>query len=116
MPRDLYEAAAIDGAAKFSQFFKITIPLITPVIFYNFVTQLCQAFQEFNGPYIVTQGGPLGSTTLISLKIYNSAFKSWDMGMASSIAWLLFLIITTFTVISFLSQKYWVFYQDDEGR
>lgn len=116
VPRDLYEAAAIDGAAKFSQFFKITIPLITPVIFYNFVTQLCQAFQEFNGPYIVTQGGPLGSTTLISLKIYNSAFKSWDMGMASSIAWLLFLIITTFTVISFLSQKYWVFYQDDEGR
>lgn len=113
---DLYEAASIDGATKAKQFFHITVPMITPVIFYNFVTQLCQAFQEFNGPFIVTQGGPLGSTTLISLKIYNSAFKSWDMGMASAIAWLLFMIVMTFTAVAFLSQKYWVFYQDEDGR
>ena len=57
--QDLYEAASIDGAGKWRQFFSITIPLITPVIFYNFVTQLCNKFQEFNGPFIVTQGGPL---------------------------------------------------------
>lgn len=115
VPQDLYEAAAIDGAGKWRQFFKITVPLITPVIFYNLVTQLCQAFQEFNGPYIITQGGPRGSTTLISLLIYNSAFKSHEMGMASAMAWVMFIILMIFTMISFLSQKYWVYYGDEEG-
>lgn len=114
--QDLYEAAAIDGAGKWRQFFSITVPLITPVIFYNFVTQLCHKFQEFNGPFIITQGGPLRSTTLVSLLVYNNAFKSYEMGMASAIAWLLFLIITTFTIIAFVSQKYWVYYSDEDGR
>lgn len=110
--QDLYEAASIDGAGKWRQFFSITVPLITPVIFYNFVTQLCHKFQEFNGPFIITQGGPLRSTTLVSLLIYNNAFKSYEMGMASAIAWLLFLIIMTFTAVSFISQKYWVYYEN----
>ena len=61
-------------------------PMITPIIFYNLVTQICQAFQEFNGPYIITTGGPRGSTTLISLLVYHYAFKSYDMGMASALA------------------------------
>lgn len=113
---ELYEAASIDGAGKLRQLFKITIPLITPVIFYNFVTQLCNKFQEFNGPFIVTQGGPLRSTTLVSLLVYNNAFKSYEMGMASAIAWLLFLIIMTLTAILFISQKHWVYYSDDDGR
>ncbi|NLP34623.1 MAG: sugar ABC transporter permease [Clostridiales bacterium] len=116
VPLDLYEAAAIDGAGKGRQFFNITLPLITPVVFYNLVTQLCQAFQEFNGPYIITQGGPRNSTTLISLLIYNSAFKTYEMGMASAMAWLMFIILTIFTAIAFISQKYWVYYSDDEGR
>lgn len=115
VPQDLYEAASIDGASKTRQFFAITVPLISPVIFYNLVTQLCQAFQEFNGPYIITKGGPMGSTTLISLLIYNNAFKTYDMGLASAMAWLLFLIVAVLTVISFVSQKYWVYY-GDEGR
>lgn len=114
--KDLYEAAAIDGAGKWRQFFKITVPLITPVIFYNFVTQLCHKFQEFNGPFIVTQGGPLRSTTLASLLIYNDAFRRYEMGKASAAAWLLFLIIMTFTAVAFLSQKYWVYYADEDGR
>ncbi len=113
--QDLYEAAAIDGAGKWRQFFSITVPIITPVIFYNFVTQLCQAFQEFNGPYIITAGGPRNSTTLVSLLIYNSAFKQYDMGMASAMAWVLFIILAIFTAIAFISQKYWVFYSDEEG-
>lgn len=113
---DLYEAAAIDGAGKWRQFFNITVPLITPVIFYNFVTQLCHKFQEFNGPFIITRGGPLRSTTLVSLLVYNNAFKNYEMGMASAIAWLLFLIIMTFTIIAFISQKYWVYYSDEDGR
>lgn len=116
VPSDLYEAAAIDGAGKWRQFFSITVPLITPVIFYNFVTQLCHKFQEFNGPFIVTQGGPLRATTLVSLLVYNDAFRRYEMGSASAIAWLLFLIIMTFTAIAFLSQKYWVYYADEDGR
>lgn len=114
VPQDLYEAAAIDGAGKFTQFLKITIPLITPVIFYNLITQLCQAFQEFNGPFMITKGGPLGSTTLISILIYQNAFKTYDMGLASAMAWLLFLIVAALTAVSFISQKYWVYYGDEE--
>lgn len=113
---DLYEAAAIDGATRWKQFFRITVPLITPVIFYNFVTQLCHKFQEFNGPFIITQGGPLRSTTLASLLVYNEAFKRYELGLASAIAWLLFLVIMTFTAIAFISQKYWVYYADEDGR
>ena len=114
--QDLYEAASIDGAGKWRQFFSITVPIITPVIFYNLVTQLCQAFQEFNGPYIITQGGPRNSTTLISLLIYNNAFKSYEMGLASAQAWCLFIIVCVLTVIAFVSQKKWVYYSDEDGR
>lgn len=114
VPQDLYEAAAIDGAGKWRQFFSVTVPLITPVIFYNLVTQLCNAFQEFNSAYIITKGGPLGSTTLISLLVYQNAFKSYEMGLACAMAWLLFLIVAVFTLIAFISQKYWVYYSDDE--
>lgn len=116
VPAELYEAAYIDGAGKWRQFFSITLPMISPIIFYNLVTQLCQAFQEFNGPYIITQGGPRNSTTLISLLIYNSAFKNYEMGMASAMAWVMFIILLIFTVIAFLSQKYWVYYSDEEAR
>lgn len=111
---ELYEAATIDGASKSRQFFQITLPLITPVVFYNLVTQLVQAFQEFNGPYIITSGGPRGSTTLISLLIYNSAFGSHQMGMASAMAWILFLIVMTLSIIAFISQKKWVYYGDED--
>lgn len=114
VPQDLYEAASIDGAGKFTQFLKVTIPLITPVIFYNLVTQLCQAFQEFNGPFMITKGGPLGSTTLISILIYQNAFKTYDMGLASAMAWLLFFIVAVLTAVSFISQKHWVYYGDEE--
>ena len=114
--QDLYEAASIDGAGKWRQFFSITVPIITPVIFYNLVTQLCQAFQEFNGPYIITQGGPRNATTLISLLIYNNAFKSYEMGLASARAWCLFIIVCVLTVIAFVSQKKWVYYSDEDGR
>lgn len=116
VPQDLYEAASIDGAGKWRQFFKITVPMITPVIFFNMVTQLCTAFQEFNGPYVITQGGPQSSTNLISLLVYNSAFKTNEMGMASAMAWVMFVIVMVLTIISFVSQKHWVYYSDEDGR
>ena len=113
VPNDLYEAASIDGCSRPRQFLSITIPMITPVIFFNFVTQLCQAFQEFNGPFVITNGGPRGSTTLISILIYQNAFKTYKMGLASAMAWMLFIIVATLTAISFFSQKYWVYYGDE---
>ncbi|WP_416388426.1 carbohydrate ABC transporter permease [Holtiella tumoricola] len=115
IPEDLYEAGTIDGASKWKQFTSITIPMITPVIFYNLITQLVQAFQEFNGPFVITQGGPLGSTTLVSLLIYNRAFKTYEMGMASAMAWVLFICVMVLSGVAFFSQKYWVYYGDEEG-
>ena len=116
VPEDLYEAASIDGATKGRQFLSITIPLISPVIFYNLVTQLVQAFQEFNGPYIITNGGPRNATTLISVIVYNTAFKDYKVGMSSAMAWVMFVIVMILTIVAFVSQKKWVYYSDDDGR
>lgn len=114
VPVDLYEAATIDGASKSKQFFSITLPLITPVVFYNLITQLVQAFQEFNGPFIITQGGPRNATTLFSLLIYKRAFQANEMGMASAMAWVLFIIVSVLSAIAFWSQKKWVYYGDEK--
>ncbi|MEC9197310.1 MAG: sugar ABC transporter permease [Pseudomonadota bacterium] len=112
--KSLYEAAAIDGASKLHSFIFITIPLLTPVIFFNLIMQMVQAFQEFNGPYIITGGGPLKSTYLLPLYIYDEAFKRFDMGYASAIAWVLFVIIMALTLVAFWSSKKWVFYAGDK--
>ncbi len=112
--KSLYEAAAIDGAGKVTTFFFVTLPLLTPVIFFNLVMQMVQAFQEFNGPYIITQGGPLKSTYLLPLYIYEEAFKKFNMGYASAIAWVLFVIIMVLTLVAFWSSKKWVYYAGDK--
>ena len=112
--KSLYEAAAIDGANKWHSFVHITLPLITPVIFFNLIMQMVQAFQEFNGPYIITGGGPLKSTYLLPLYIYDEAFRNFNMGYASAIAWVLFLIIMVLTVVAFWSSKKWVYYAGDK--
>ncbi|MBF9035836.1 ABC transporter permease subunit [Rhodobacterales bacterium HKCCE2091] len=112
--KSLYEAASIDGAGPWKIFRHITLPLITPVIFFNLIMQTVQAFQEFNGPFIITNGGPLRSTYLLPLYIYEEAFQSFDMGYASAIAWILFLIIMTLTLVAFWSSKKWVYYAGDK--
>ncbi|MBP7003378.1 carbohydrate ABC transporter permease [Amaricoccus sp.] len=112
--KSLYEAASIDGAGKWTSFRHITLPLITPVIFFNLIMQMVQAFQEFNGPYVITGGGPLKSTYLLPLYIYDKAFKSFDMGYASAIAWVLFVIIMALTVVAFWSSRKWVYYAGDK--
>lgn len=112
--KSLYEAAAIDGAGKWKSFVYITLPLITPVIFFNLIMQMVQAFQEFNGPYIITQGGPLKATYFLPIYIYDEAFKRFDMGYASAIAWVLFLIIMALTLIAFWSSRHWVYYAGDK--
>ena len=116
VPQSLYEAAMIDGARRWQAFFRITIPLITPVIFFNFIMQLVQAFQEFNGPYIITQGGPLKATYLLPLYVYDAAFKNFEMGYGAALAWVLFSIVMVLTIIAFATSKYWVFYSGDRQK
>lgn len=112
VPQDLYEAASVDGSSKLHSFIHITMPLITPTIFFNLVMQLVNAFQEFNGPYLVTGKGPLNATYLTSMYIYDNAFKYFNMGYASAASWILFLIIVAVTLILFATQDKWVYYSD----
>ncbi|UDF03329.1 carbohydrate ABC transporter permease [Asticcacaulis sp. AND118] len=116
IPEDLYEAADLDGASRLKQFFMITLPLLTPVLFFNFIMQIVQAFQEFNGPYIITAGGPLKSSYLLPLMIYEEAFKYFNLGYSSALSWVLFIIIAIFTAVAFWSQKHWVFYAQDRDE
>ena len=112
VPQDLYEAASVDGSTKLHSFIHITMPLITPTIFFNLVMQLVNAFQEFNGPYLVTGKGPLNATYLTSMYIYDNAFKYFNMGYASAASWILFPIIVAVTLILFATQDKWVYYSD----
>ncbi len=110
IPKEYYEAAMVDGANKSQVFWKITLPLLSPVIFFNLVMGLIHALQEFNAPFMITGGGPLNRTYLFSMMIYNSAFRYFDMGYACALSWFLFLITMVFTAIIFRSSKYWVYY------
>ncbi len=114
IPVSLYEAAKIDGAGRMRTFWSITLPELSPIVLFNLIMQMVQAFQEFNGPYIITQGGPLKSTYLLPLYIYDEAFKKFNMGYASAIAWVLFTIITVLTLVAFWSSKKWVYYAGDK--
>jgi oligogalacturonide transport system permease protein len=116
VPKSLYEAAEIDGASVWQQFRNITVPLITPVIFFNMVMQTVNCFQEFNGPYMVTEGGPLHSTYLMSLYIYEQGFKYFNMGYASALSWVLFVLIIGIAGVLFWSSKYWVFYSGEKEK
>ncbi|WP_407319126.1 sugar ABC transporter permease [Isoptericola halotolerans] len=114
VPAMYYEAASIDGASKIRQFFNITIPLLSPIIFFNLVLQLIGAFQSFTQAFIVSggTGGPVDSTLFYTLYLYQNGFKSFDMGYASAMAWFLLLIVAGMTAVNFLASKYWVFYDD----
>ncbi len=116
VPGDLYEAAAVDGSGPWRNFFQITIPMITPIIFFNFIMQLVSAFQEFNAPYLITSGDPQKGTYLLPMLIYDNTFKHYKMGYASAMSWILFIIVMAFTLITFNSSKYWVYYSDNGGE
>lgn len=114
IPRDLYDASAVDGAGKLSQFFRITIPLLTPIIFFNFLMQMIGSFQAFTSSYVVSggTGGPADSTLFYTLYLYQQGFTEFRMGYASAMAWMLLAMIAVVTAVSFLSSKYWVHYGD----
>jgi multiple sugar transport system permease protein len=110
VPRELYEAAKVDGAATFRRFLSVTIPMCTPSILFVLITGLIGAFQEFSLAWILTRGGPMESTTFYGIYLYQNAFQFFKMGYASALAWILFLIIVTFTFITFRTSARWVYY------
>jgi multiple sugar transport system permease protein len=114
IPRDIYEAAEIDGAGRVAQFFSITLPLLTPVIFFNVIVQMIDAFKAFTPAYIISDasGGPIDSTMFYTLYLYREAFLNFRVGYASALAWVLVLIVAGLTALSFLSSRYWVHYDD----
>ena len=114
IPTMYYEAASIDGANTWQRFWRITVPLLSPIIFFNLVMQLIGAFQSFTQAFIVSggTGGPADSTLFYSLYLYQRGFGQLDMGYASAMAWVLVLIIGAFTAVNFVASKYWVFYDD----
>ena len=112
MPTTLVEAAQVDGASRKRSFWSITMPYITPVIFFNLLTNLVTSFQEFNSPFVITAGGPSQATNLMSLFIYNNAFRYLRMGYSSALSLILFTVITLVTIALFKSSRRWVTYQD----
>ncbi|MDD5947916.1 MAG: sugar ABC transporter permease [Oscillospiraceae bacterium] len=116
IPHTLLDAARLDGAGAVSIFFRIQLPMISPVVFYSAMLQICTALQEFNAPFIITDGGPMGSTTLISLLIYRHAFSQYEMGYASALAWVLFLLTAVCVGLYLLLGKRLVFWEQEEPR
>lgn len=111
---ELYEASSIDGANSFQRFFKITLPMISPTIFFNVVMAVISSFQYFTQAFVMTEGGPLNSTLFYNLYLYTKAYKELKMGYASALAWIMFIIILFFTLLVIKSSSFWVYYQSDD--
>jgi oligogalacturonide transport system permease protein len=116
IPTELYEAARVDGAGRIRQFFRITLPVLSPIIFFNLVMQMVYAFQEFTGAFVVTNGGPIKSTYLYVMMLYDQGFQFFKMGYASALSWVLFILIVAVTGVVFKTSNKWVYYSDGEGK
>lgn len=116
IPMELYEAAAIDGANWWSRFWRVTLPLLTPALFFNLIIAIIGAFQVFTQAYIMTEGGPNYSTLFYLLYLFRAAFENFRMGYASAMAWVLFIIVLVFTILQFMLSDRWVFYEGDVRR
>ncbi|MFC4102676.1 carbohydrate ABC transporter permease [Paenibacillus xanthanilyticus] len=116
IPKDLYESASVDGAGVLRKFYSITLPMLSPVIFFNLVLGIINAFQMFTSAFVITSGGPANSTYMYVLYLYEKAFRQYQMGYASALAWILLLIIGVFTLINFTVSKYWVHYESEGGK
>lgn len=115
IPKELYEAADIDGATKVRSFFLITLPMLTPVIFFNLIMQLIQGFMTFTQSYVITQGMPMDKTLFITVYIYRNSFTYYKMGYGCAIAWVLLIFMSVVTALLFKSSRSWVFYQAEGG-
>jgi multiple sugar transport system permease protein len=115
IPHHLYEAASIDGAGHLRKLWHVTIPMMTPTIFLTLVLGIIGSWQVFTQALILTGGGPANATLFVLLYLYRKAFLIFQMGYASAIAWVLFVIILIFTLIQFLVARRWVYYEYDES-
>ncbi|MFC7763855.1 carbohydrate ABC transporter permease [Catellatospora bangladeshensis] len=117
VPSELYEAASVDGASKVRQFFHITLPMLSPVIFFNLVLETINGFQGFTSAFVISNGtgGPVYSTKLYTLHIYDKAFTDFQMGYSSALAWIFLAAIGLITVVFFSTGKFWVHYSDGEN-
>jgi multiple sugar transport system permease protein len=115
IPQQLYESASIDGANAWQQFYKITLPMLTPIIFFNLIMQLISGFMTFTQAFIITGGRPLDTTLFYALYVYQRAFRDFEMGYASAMAWVMLIVIAILTAIVFRSSTYWVHYESEEG-
>ncbi|TBL81542.1 carbohydrate ABC transporter permease [Paenibacillus thalictri] len=115
VPKELYEAAKMDGAAPVRVFFNITVPIISPIILFNLIIQSVSCLQEFTSAFAVTGGGPNKATYVYAIKIYQEGFSFFKMGYASALSWFLFFVIMAFTYLIFKSSTYWTYYEDGEG-
>ncbi|MFO7320180.1 MAG: sugar ABC transporter permease [Chloroflexota bacterium] len=115
IPSEMYEAAEIDGASSWAKFRHVTLPLLTPIIFFNLIMQLISGFKVFTQAFVVTSGGPLDTTLFYTLYVYGRAFSNFQMGYAAAMSWILLLIIAVLTAIAFRLSDRWVFYETKEG-
>lgn len=118
IPEQLYESAAIDGANGFHKFLKITLPLLTPVIFFNLVMQLISGFMQFTQAFIITNGSgrPLDTTLFYALYLYKRGFETYEMGYASAMAWVMLVVVAVLTGIVFATSSRWVYYESEEVK
>jgi multiple sugar transport system permease protein len=114
IPKELYDAARVDGANPRQQFFQVTVPLMTPLIFFNLVMQMIVSFQAFTPAFIISNGtgSPSDSTLFYTLYLYIEGFMNYRMGYAAALAWVLLVIIAIFTGLAFATQRFWVFHSD----
>jgi multiple sugar transport system permease protein len=111
VPRELYEAADLDGANALQRLFNVTIPMISPVIFFNLIMAIIGVLQVFDTPYMMTQGGPNRASYFFTYYLYDNAFSYLHMGIASAMAWIQLLLVLALTAIAFATSKRWVHYQ-----
>ncbi|MBS6195039.1 MAG: sugar ABC transporter permease [Clostridiales bacterium] len=111
IPRMLYESAIVDGASWTQRFFKITLPMLTPTIFFNTINQLISGFMAFTQSYLITQGKPRDSTLFYAVYMYQNSFTYSKLGYGCAMAWFMILVISILTLILFKTQKYWVYYE-----
>jgi multiple sugar transport system permease protein len=118
VPEALYEAASLDGAGAWTRFWNVTLPMISPAALFNLVIGMINSFQIFTAAYVIAQGGapggPVNSTLFLVIYLYNAGFRDFEMGYASTLAWLLFLIVLILTGVQFATSRRWVHYETGE--
>jgi multiple sugar transport system permease protein len=114
VPQELYDAAEVDGANGVQRFRHVTLPLLTPVIFFNVVLGIVGSFQVFEVAFVATQGGPGEATHFYALHVYNKAFRDFEFGYASALSWVLFVVLIVFTQLQFRASARWVHYEGEQ--